>query len=99
MSDLRERNGGSDDLDLRRRRARYRAWHRGIREMDLIMGAFADAEAATMSASDLAVFERLLEVPDPDIYAWITGEAEVPRDYDGPLFQRLVAFPTPPAQS
>jgi antitoxin CptB len=82
----------SADLDVRRRRNLFRAWHRGIREMDLIMGRFADAEIGMLSEEDLTAFERLIEVPDRDLYRWITGEDEAPADYDTPLFRRLKAF-------
>jgi antitoxin CptB len=82
----------SADLDARRRRTLFRAWHRGIREMDLIMGRFADAEIGVMSEGDLLEFERLIEVPDRDLYLWITGEAETPSNYDTPLFRRLKRF-------
>jgi antitoxin CptB len=84
----------SADLDPRRRRNLFRAWHRGIREMDLIMGRFADAEIGTMSEEDLAEFERLIEVPDRDLYGWIAGEAEIPPNYDTALFRRLKSFHT-----
>jgi antitoxin CptB len=66
-------------LDARRRRARFRAWRRGTREMDLLLGRFADAYIATFTDSDLAVFEALLERPDPDLFDWITGpEPDIP---------------------
>ena len=84
----------SADLDVRRRRILFRSWHRGLREMDLIMGRFADAEIGTMSDEDLATFEGLIEVPDADLYRWITGEAETPANYDTPVFRRLKAFHT-----
>ena len=84
----------SADLDVRRRRNLFRAWHRGIREMDLIMGRFADAEIGTLSEDDLDEFERLIEVPDRDLYRWITGEDEVPANYDTPLFRCLRTFHT-----
>ena len=84
----------SADLDVRRRRNLFRAWHRGIREMDLIMGRFADAEIAAMREDDLAAFERLIEVPDRDLYLWLTGEAETPPNYDTPVFRRLKSFHT-----
>ena len=84
----------SADLDVRRRRNLFRAWHRGIREMDLIMGRFADAEIGTLSEGDLDEFERLIEVPDRDLYRWIIGEDEVPANYDTPLFRRLRTFHT-----
>jgi antitoxin CptB len=82
----------SDGLDARRRRLLFRAWHRGMREMDLIMGRFADAHIGELSDADLADYERLLEVPDQDVLAWITGAAAVPVEYDSPLFQRLRNF-------
>jgi antitoxin CptB len=82
----------SAGLDERRRRVLFRAWHRGIREMDLIMGRFADAEIAAMPEADLNDFERLIEVPDRDLYGWITGEGETPGNYDTPVFRRLRAF-------
>ena len=82
----------SADLDPRRRRVLFRSWHRGIREMDLIMGRFADAEIGTMSDADLDEFERLIEVPDRDLFRWITGEDETPSNYDTAVFRRLKGF-------
>ncbi len=84
----------SADLDPRRRRILFRAWHRGIREMDLIMGRYADAEIGTMSEADLDEFERLIEVPDRDLFRWITGEDAAPSNYDTAVFRRLKAFHT-----
>jgi antitoxin CptB len=82
----------SDGLDPRRRKLLFRCWHRGIREVDLIMGRFADAAVDELSDDELAEFERLLEVPDHDVLAWVTGEAAVPAAYDTPLFRRLRDF-------
>jgi antitoxin CptB len=82
----------SQGLDLRRRKLLFRAWHRGMREMDLIMGGFADAKVDGLSEGELAELERLIDVPDRDLLAWITGEETVPPDYDGPLFRDLRAF-------
>ncbi len=82
----------SADLDPRRRRVLFRSWHRGLREMDLIMGRFADAEIGTMSDADLDEFERLIEVPDRDLFRWITGEDETPSNYDTAVFKRLKGF-------
>ncbi|HEY6255393.1 MAG TPA: succinate dehydrogenase assembly factor 2 [Xanthobacteraceae bacterium] len=82
----------SEGLDLRRRKLLFRSWHRGMREMDLIMGGFADARVAALSEGELAEFERLIEVPDRDLLAWITGEEAVPPDFDGALFRNLRDF-------
>jgi antitoxin CptB len=76
-------------LDERRRRILFRAWRRGVREMDLIMGRFADAHLPTMNDDELAEFERLLDVPDPEALAWIVGGERPPREFDTPLFARL----------
>ena len=78
----------SDGLDLRRRKLLFHAWHRGMREMDLIVGRFADRTINALSDAELTEFERLIEVPDPDLLAWITGAADIPLAYDGPLFRR-----------
>jgi antitoxin CptB len=83
----------SATLDERRRRILFRAWRRGLREMDLAMGQFADANLPTMCEADLDEFERLLDVPDPEVLAWMTGEEATPPVFDTPLFARLSAAP------
>ncbi len=68
----------SEGLDERRKRLLFRCWHRGTREMDLILGRFADAEIANLGEDELAQLERLIEVPDPDLYAAVTGDKTLP---------------------
>lgn len=82
----------SADLDERRRRVLYRSWRRGTREMDLIVGRYAEAVLGRVSDADLDVFEHLIEAPDRDLYAWITGALDVPGNYDTPVFRSLQAF-------
>jgi antitoxin CptB len=82
----------SEGLDVRRRKLLFRSWHRGMREMDLIMGRFADAALAQLTPAELADFEQLMEVPDRELLAWVTGEAAVPADHDPALFRRLRDF-------
>lgn len=82
----------SADLDPRRRRLLFQSWHRGIREMDLIMGRFADAEIGDLSEAELDQFEALIEVPDRDLFKWLTGEAETPSNYDTAVWRRVRAF-------
>jgi antitoxin CptB len=82
----------SEGLDARRRRLLYRAWHRGTREMDLIVGRFTDVVIGDLGETELHEYERLLDVPDPELYAWIIGEYPVAPDYDSALFRRLCAF-------
>lgn len=82
----------SDGLDDRRKRLLFRAWRRGTREMDLILGRFADAAIAGLTDDELAQFERLLDVPEPDLYAAFTGDRPIPDDWPRPLFLRIKAF-------
>ncbi|QOG17943.1 MULTISPECIES: succinate dehydrogenase assembly factor 2 [Bradyrhizobium] len=83
----------SNGLDDRRKRLLFRCWHRGTREMDLILGRFADAEIGNLSDAELTELETLLEVNDPDLYAAITGDKVLPPDVTGTLFARIKAFP------
>lgn len=80
------------ELEVRRRKLRFRSWHRGTREMDLIMGRFADAWLERLSDAELDDYERLIEVADPDLYSWIAGGQPVPPDYDTQVLRRLRAF-------
>jgi antitoxin CptB len=80
-------------LDERRRRILFRAWRRGLREMDLVMGQFADANLPAMGEAELDEFERLLEIPDPQILAWITGSEPIPPNHDTALFAHLCSAP------
>lgn len=82
------------DLAARRRRLKFRAWHRGMREVDLILGRFADASLDGMTEPDLAAFEALLDVPDPLVLAWVTRQEPPLTDGHGPLIERLIEFHT-----
>jgi antitoxin CptB len=70
----------------------FRAWHRGIREMDLILGQFADTELKTLEGEELAEFERVLGEDDNDLFKWISGEKPMPERLKTPLFERILAF-------
>jgi antitoxin CptB len=74
--------------ETRKKRLKIRAWRRGIKEMDLILGGYADAELAGMETDALDLFEALLGENDHDLFAWVTGQADVPPRY-GPLIQEL----------
>jgi antitoxin CptB len=82
----------SSGLDDRRKRLLFRCWHRGTREMDLLMGRFADAEIDRLTDAELAELELLIEVPDPDLYAALTGNAERVPECAGALFERIRSF-------
>jgi antitoxin CptB len=82
----------SDGLDDRRKRLLFRCWHRGTREMDLILGRFADAEIAELTDAELADLESLIDVPDPDLYAALSGAIQLAPEYRTALFGRIKSF-------
>jgi antitoxin CptB len=82
----------SEGLDVRRRKLLFRAWRRGVRETDLIVGRFADAYIDKLDEAALDDFERLIEVPNSDLYAWVVGDIAVPADYDTTVLRNLIAF-------
>jgi len=69
-------------LDPRRKRLIFRSWHRGTKEMDLLMGSFADKHLPTLSEAEVDAYERLLLEQDPDVYDWIVGRLPVPAEHD-----------------
>ena len=73
-------------------RVRFRAWRRGFREADLILGPFADSHAPGMASAELAQFEVLLDQQDHDLYAWITAAAPIPPEFDHALMARLRGY-------
>ncbi|WP_137044833.1 succinate dehydrogenase assembly factor 2 [Pseudolabrys sp. FHR47] len=82
----------SEGLDLRLRKLKFRLWHRGIREMDLVMGGFADAELMNLSETELTEVEGWLDIPDQQMFAWVNGSETPPADLDTPLFRKLRTF-------
>ena len=82
----------SEGLDARRRRLLFRSWHRGIREMDLVLGRFADAHITQLSEAELDDYERLLEIPDQPFFAWVSSAEAVPVEHDTAMFRRLRDF-------
>jgi antitoxin CptB len=82
----------SAGLDERRRKLLFRAWRRGVREMDLIIGRFADAYIEQFDQPGLDDFERLIEVPNAELYAWVTGAAAAPANFDTAVLAKLRAF-------
>ena len=70
-------------------RARFRAWHRGTREADLMIGGFFDKHHEAWSQAELEWFEELLDEDETDVMAWALGRAEAPEKYAGPLLEAL----------
>ena len=81
----------SEGLDARRRKLLFRSWHRGMREMDLVLGSFADAEIGALTGDEIDQYERLLDIPDTEFLPLITGERAVPPDIDCAVLQKILA--------
>ncbi|HRP09838.1 MAG TPA: succinate dehydrogenase assembly factor 2 [Terricaulis sp.] len=79
-------------MDDRRKKLRFRAWRRGFRELDLILGPFADVRLESLDEAGLEAFERLLDAPDQEVYAWVTEAAGAPPDYDTPTLEQIRTF-------
>jgi antitoxin CptB len=82
----------SEGLDVRRRKLLFRAWRRGVREIDLIVGRFADAFIDKFDTPALDDFERLIEVPNAELYAWVTGDERPPAEHDTAVLRDLIGF-------
>ena len=82
----------SADLDPRRKRLLFQSWHRGTREMDLLLGRFADATIGTWTSDELDQMDQLLVVPDPELYRWITQQDSVPENHQSPILDRVIDF-------
>jgi antitoxin CptB len=82
----------SEGLDDRRKRLLFRCWHRGTREMDLILGRFADAAIADLTDAELGQLEQLIEVSDPDLYAAFSGDVLLAPEYRTNLFDQVKSF-------
>ena len=81
-----------DPLAIERKRLRFRSWHRGTREADLVLGRFADAHLGAMAGPELAAFAALLELADPDLLDWLGGRAALPPGHDNEVARRLRDF-------
>jgi antitoxin CptB len=79
-------------MDPRLKKLKYRAWHRGFVEADLILGPFADAHLERLDDAALGHFEALLEQPDHDLYAWIIGQADPPVEMNVPVLALIRQF-------
>ena len=76
----------------RLKKLKLRAWRRGFREADLILGPFADKHVSGFNEAELDWFEALLNQPDQDVYGWILEREPTPAQFDGPLMNKLKAF-------
>ena len=78
--------------DTRIKRLKFRAWHRGFREADLILGPFADKYAHLLTPEQFDAFEALMEQPDQDLYEWIVERTPTPPEFDGEIMKMIKTF-------
>ena len=90
MADTNARPNGTSNEKLGR--ITFRAWRRGFREADLVLGPFIEQLGPGLSDAELDTFEALLNEDDYDIYAWIIGDKPVPDAHAGPLMDKVQAF-------
>jgi antitoxin CptB len=81
-----------EDIGMRKRRLRFRAWHRGTKEMDLVFGPFADARLEGLDAAELDRLEALMEEEDTDLLKWVLGQESPRADVDVALLDELARF-------
>ena len=88
-------DNSDDHAYIRRKKLQFRSWHRGTRELDLILGPFADAAIESLDAAELDDYERLLDLQDSDLMDWAMGVNPLPPGFDRPLYNRILAFRRP----
>lgn len=84
-----------DNISIKRKRLTFRSWHRGTREIDLMLGRFADECLPGFDEAQLALYDSFLSNSDPDIFNWISGAEPVPVEEDNAVVRRLLAFYEP----
>ena len=82
----------SPEDTIRRKRLLWRATHRGIKEMDLILGGFVTRHLDAFSTSEIGELERIMEIPDQDMLSWATLQAPVPPEHASGLLTRILAY-------
>ncbi len=80
----------NETIGNKRKRLLFRSWHRGTRELDLLMGTFAERHLPDMTAEELDLYDEILAHPDPDLYNWITAQEPVPANFINPVMDRLL---------
>jgi len=80
-----------EDISMRRKKLRYRAWHRGTREMDLVLGPYADAHTEAMDDAQLDRLEALMSEEDPPLLTWVMRQEEPPAHVDRAFLDEVIA--------
>jgi len=82
----------TENTEVRQKRALYRSWHRGTRELDEILGPFAERHVDAMTGAQLDQFEILLERPDPELFSWFIEREPVPHEHQSDILSMILAF-------
>lgn len=85
-------DAAEDNLSIMRKKLIFRSWHRGTREIDLMLGKFADAHLPGFDAGQLALYDAFLNNSDPDIFNWVSRAELVPEEEDNEVVRRILAF-------
>lgn len=94
MTSFASAGDAATDDEIRRKRIRIRAWRRGMRELDILVGGFVDARLESLGADELDELEVLLDLPDAELLGWLAGVTPPPPERDTPLLRKIVAFHT-----
>lgn len=89
--DLFRVNYMEESIENKRKRLVFRSWHRGTREMDLLLGSFADRHVMRFTESQLTLFDALLKENDPDLYNWYTGREAPPSNVVSDVLDLFIA--------
>lgn len=81
-----------EETNIKRKRLRYRSWHRGTKELDLLLGRFAEQHLEGFSDAEIDLYEAILESDEHDIYGWISGRQPVPEALDNHVMAAILAF-------
>ncbi len=79
-------------LDIRLKRLKFRAWHRGTKEMDIVLGTYFDRHHHAFTPTQLDEFEALLEAPDTEMFKWLSGKEQTPDEFNSQLWQDIIAY-------
>jgi len=82
----------SSDLEITRKRLKWRATHRGIKEMDILVGGYAETYVDTMGGAELAQFAMILELPDQELLAWATRQEGVPTQHQSAMLDAILSY-------
>ena len=81
-----------DNFEITRRRLLWRATHRGIKEMDLIVGGYAQDHLSSMTGAELTDFAEILEIPDQQLLSWVMNQEALPPERDSPLLRAVLNY-------